>query len=121
MPDQKPRKRKPTRQALRLRAILGGDGDRLPRVGLETLRRFHGYLVEHLAFPFGGHICDPIGPHRDTRSPLTVVRLLDPLTEYSPEEMHGLICKAVQAEGGADRVASGPDRRARGQPPRPTA
>ena len=41
MPDQKPRKRKPDSQAQRLRAILGGTEDRLPRVGVETLRRFH--------------------------------------------------------------------------------
>ncbi len=36
----------------RLRAILGSSGDRLPRVGVETLRRFHGYLADHLAYPF---------------------------------------------------------------------
>ena len=99
MPDQKPRKRKPTSQTERLRAILGGDDDRLPRVGVETLRRFHGYLVEHLAFPFEGRLSDPIGPHRDTRSPLTVIRLMDPVREYSPEEMYGLIVKAEQNGG----------------------
>ena len=87
---------KPTRLTKRLRAILGGAGDRLPRVGVETLRRFHGYLVEHLSFPFEGRLGDPIGPHRDTESPLQVVRLMDPVREYSPEEMHGLICKAEQ-------------------------
>ena len=99
MPDQKPRKRKTDSQTERLRAILGGDGDRLPRVGVETLRRFHGYLTEHLAFPFAGRLSDPIGPHRDTRSPLTVIRLMDPIKEYAPEEMHGLICKAEQNGG----------------------
>ena len=89
-------KRKPDSQVERLRAILGDTGDRLPRVGLETLRRFNGYLDEHLAFPFEGRLSDPIGPHRDTKSPLTVVRLMDPIQEYAPEEMHGLICKAEQ-------------------------
>jgi hypothetical protein len=91
----KKQKRRPDSQAERQRAILGG-GDRLPRVGLETLRRFHGYLVGHLGFPFGGRLSDPIGPHRDTRSPLRVLRLMDPVREYSPEEMHGLLCKAEQ-------------------------
>jgi hypothetical protein len=90
------RKGKPDSQAERLRAILCGTGDRLPRVGLETLRRFHGYLADHPAFPFAGRLGDPIGPHRDTRSPLTVIRLMDPIREYAPEEMHGLICKAEQ-------------------------
>ena len=83
-------------QTERLRAILRGTGDRLPRVGVETLRRFHDYLVEHLSFPFGGRLSDPIGPHRDTRSPLTVICLMDPIKEYAPEEMYGLICKAEQ-------------------------
>ena len=89
-------KRRPDSQTERLRTILGGEGDRLPRVGVETLRRFHGYLAEHLGFPFDGRLSDPIGPHRDTRSPLTVIRLMDPIKEYAPEEMHGLICKAEQ-------------------------
>jgi hypothetical protein len=90
------RKRKADGQAERLRAILDGTGDHLPRVGLETLRRFHGYLAEHLGFPFGAKLSSPIGPHRDTRSPLTVIRLMDPIKEYAPEEMYGLICKAEQ-------------------------
>ncbi len=80
----------------RLRLILGGKGDRVPTVGLETLRRFHKYLAAHVSFPFEGKICSPIGPHRDTKSSLSVIRLLDPVREYSPKEMHGLICKAIQ-------------------------
>jgi hypothetical protein len=96
MPDQKPKKWETTSQTRRLRTILGDHGDRLPRVGVETLRRFHAYLVEHLAFPFQGRLSDPIGPHRDTRSPLTVILLMDPIKEYAPEEMYGLICKAEQ-------------------------
>jgi hypothetical protein len=96
MPAERPRKRRTDGQTDRLRAILDGTGDRLPRVGLETLRRFHGYLAEHLAFPFEGRLSDPIGPHRDTKSSLSVLRLLDPVREYAPEEMYGLICKAEQ-------------------------
>ena len=80
----------------RLRLILGGKGDHIPRVGLESLRRFHDYLVAHLTFPFDGKLSSPIGPHRDTKSSLSVIRLLDPVREYAPEEMHGLICKAAQ-------------------------
>lgn len=80
----------------RLVVILGGKGDRVPTVGLETLRRFHKYLIAHLSFPFEGKLASPIGPHRDTKSSLSVIRLLDPLREYSPEEMHGLICNAIQ-------------------------
>jgi hypothetical protein len=63
-----------------LRAILGTTAKRLPRVGLETLRRYHDYLV---AFPFDARLCDPIGPHRDTRSPLPIIRLMDPIREYA--------------------------------------
>jgi hypothetical protein len=96
MPDQKPRKRKPDKQTERLRAILDGTEDRLPRVGLETLRQFHAYLADHLAFPFEGRLSSPIRPHQDTESPLQVLRLMDPVREYSPEEMSGLICKAKQ-------------------------
>ena len=44
-------RRKPDNQTVRLRAILDGREDRLPCVGVETLRRFHDYLVGHLAFP----------------------------------------------------------------------
>jgi hypothetical protein len=96
MPKKDANRRKPSRQTTRLRAILGSTGDRLPRVGLETLRQFHGYLAEHLGLPFAGRLCDPVGPHRDTESPLQVIRLMDPVREYAPEEMNGLICKAEQ-------------------------
>jgi hypothetical protein len=96
MPEKKQRKRRTNSQTERLRPIVGNTGDRLPRVGVETLRRFHDYLAEHLPFPFEGRLSDPIGPHRDTESPLRVLRLMDPRREYSPEEMHGLIVKAEQ-------------------------
>ncbi len=82
--------------ATRLRAVPGWTGERLPRVGLDSLRQLHDYLAEHLPFPFEGRLSQPIGPHRDTKSPLSVIRLLDPRREYSPEEMNGLICKAEQ-------------------------
>jgi hypothetical protein len=88
--------RKKDSQTERLRAVLDSSDDRLPRVRVETLRQFHGYLVEHLAFPFEAKLSSPIGPHRDTQSPLSVIRLLDPVREYAPEEMNGLICKAEQ-------------------------
>jgi hypothetical protein len=101
MPKKHPREQETDGQAGRLRAILGGTADRLPQVGLETLRRVHGYLQEHLAFPFAGRLSDPIGPHRDTHSPLSVLRLLDPVREYAPEEKYGLICKAEQ---GGERI-----------------
>jgi hypothetical protein len=80
----------------RLRSILGGKGDRTPVVSVESLRRFHKYLMAQLSFPFEGKLLSPIGPHRDTESPLSVIRLLDPVREYAPEEMHGLICKVFQ-------------------------
>ena len=80
----------------RLRSILGGKGDRIPGVGLESLRRFHKYLTAHLSFPFEGKLSSPIGPHRDTKSRLSVIGLLDPVRDSEPEEMHGLICKASQ-------------------------
>jgi hypothetical protein len=96
MPDPRPRRPRTNSQTGRLRAILGGTGDRLPRVGVETLRQFHDYLVGHLSFPFEGRLSQPIGPHRDTESLLQVLRLMDPRREYSPEEMHGLIVKAEQ-------------------------
>lgn len=88
--------RKPDRQTERLRAILDGTEERLPRVRVEALRRFHAYLVEYLPFPFEARLCNPSGPHQDTESPLSVIRFLDPVREYAPEEMYGLICKAVQ-------------------------
>src|SRR3712207_3969175 len=96
MPKKDEKKPKPSRQTTRLRAVLGGGGDRLPRVGLETLRQFHAYLADHLAFPFEARLSSPIGPHRDIESPLRVIRLMDPVREYSPEEMYGLIVKAEQ-------------------------
>jgi len=80
----------------RLRSILGGKGDRIPIVRVDSLRRFHDYLVAHLSFPFEGKLSSPIGPHRDTKSSLSVIRLLDTVREYAPEEMHGLICKTSQ-------------------------
>ena len=83
-------------QTKRLRAVLDGSDDKLPRVGVTTLRRFHDYLVEHLAFPFEARLSSSIGPHRDIESPLSVIRLFDPVQEYAPEEMYGLICKAKQ-------------------------
>jgi hypothetical protein len=71
----------------------------MPRVDLYSLRRFHDHLAGHLTFPFEGKLMSPIGPHRDTESPLSVVRLMDPVREYAPEEGYGLICKAVQNGG----------------------
>ncbi len=41
------RKRETDSQSERLRAILGGSDDRLPRVRVETLRLFHDHLVDH--------------------------------------------------------------------------
>lgn len=80
----------------RLQVILGGKGDDVPTVSVESMRRFHKYLAAHLPFPFEGKLSSPIGPHRDTKSSLSVIRLLDPVREYAPEEMYGLICKASQ-------------------------
>lgn len=80
----------------RLLVILGGKGNRPPTVSVDSLRRFHKYLVAHLSFPFEGKLASPIGPHRDTKSSLTVIKLLDPVRDYAPEEMYGLICKAIQ-------------------------
>jgi hypothetical protein len=80
----------------RLRSILGGIGDRIPIVRVESLRLFHKYLMAHLSFPFEGKLANPIGPHRDTKSPLSVIGLLNPVHEYAPEEAYGLICKASQ-------------------------
>lgn len=80
----------------RIRAILGESSDGpMPRVRLEALRTFYDHLAANLTFPFEGRLADPIGPHRDTRSPLRVIRLLD-VDDYCPEEMYGLICKAEQ-------------------------
>jgi hypothetical protein len=93
------KKREQGNQTARLRAILGEGGDRLPRVRVNMLRRFHAHLVDHLTFPFAARLSSPIGPHRDTASPLRVLRLLDPVREYAPEEMYGLICKAEQNGG----------------------
>src|SRR4051812_13984252 len=91
-----PRKKPADDPAGRLRAALGGTGDRLPGVGLDTLRRFHAYLTATLSFPLDGRLGTPVGPHRDTRSPLGGIRLLDPVREDAPEEMYGLICQAEQ-------------------------
>lgn len=80
----------------RIRAVLGVSSDRpVPGVLLEALRTYHAHLTANLSFPFEGRLSDPIGPHRDTRSPLRVIRLLD-VDGYCPEEMYGLICKAEQ-------------------------
>jgi len=80
----------------RIRAALGVPGEGpIPGVRLEALRKYHASLAAALSFPFEGRLADPIGPHRDTRSPLRVIRLLD-VGDYCPEETHGLICKAEQ-------------------------
>lgn len=80
----------------RIRAALCVARDEpVPAVRLEALRKYYDHLAANLAFPFEGRLADPIGPHRDTRSPLRVIRLLD-VDDYCPEEMYGLICKAEQ-------------------------
>ncbi len=83
----------------RVRAAMGlTNGDEpVPSVRLKSLRRYYEYLVSNLAFPVAGKLSASIGPHQDTRSPLSVIRLLD-VNTYEPEEMYGLICKAVQNE-----------------------
>jgi hypothetical protein len=82
----------------RVRAVFGllTRDEPIPRIDLRSLRLYYEYLVSHLMFPFKGKLSYPIGPHRDTKSPLSVFRLLDPVKEYAPEEMYGLICNAVQ-------------------------
>ena len=52
MPKKGQGERETGGQTDRLGAILGGTGDRLPRVGLETLRQFHGH---HGAGELFGH------------------------------------------------------------------
>lgn len=103
---------------VRIRATLGvSDDEPTPEVRLEALRKYHVHLAGNLAFPFEGRLADPIGPHRDTRSRLRVIRLLD-VDSYEPEEMYGLICKAEQngerIELPLDRIDvadDGPNRR----------
>ncbi len=81
---------------VRIRAILGVAVDEpMPAVRLEALRKYHDHLTAKLTFPFEGRLAGPIGPHRDTRSQLRVIRLLD-VDDYCPDEMYGLICKAEQ-------------------------
>lgn len=80
----------------RIRVVLGVAGDEpIPAVRLEALRKYYDHLTANLVFPFEGRLAAPVGPHRDTRSPLRVLRLLD-VDSYEPEEMYGLICKAEQ-------------------------
>jgi hypothetical protein len=81
----------------RIRAALGlksGD-DPIPPVDLESLRRYHHFLVAHLSFPVRGKLGSAIGPHRDTVSPISVIGLID-AGDYCPDEASGLICQAVQ-------------------------
>lgn len=80
----------------RIRAVLGvADDEPMPAVRLDALRKYHDHLAASLPFPFEGRLADPVGPHRDTRSPLSIIRLLD-VDDYCPEETYGLICKAEQ-------------------------
>jgi hypothetical protein len=91
----------------RVRAVLDmTDDEPMPLVRLEPLRKFHDHLAANLSFPFEGRLSSPIGPHRDTETPLSVIRLLD-VDTYGPEEMYGLICKAIQNE---DRIELPLDR-----------
>jgi hypothetical protein len=62
------------------------------------LRKYYDHLTANLTLPFEGRLADPVGPHRDTRSPLRVIRLLD-VDDYCPEEVYGSICKAEQDGG----------------------
>ncbi len=83
----------------RLCAVFGLTGDDLPpRVNLDTLRQYHDYLAAHLSLPFEGKLGTAIGPHRDTKSPVSVIGLLDPVQDYEPEETYGLICQLIQNE-----------------------
>ena len=87
----------PNDQEDRIRIALGlrNRDDPIPPVRLKSLRRYYKYLISHLAFPIRAQLGSAIGPHRDTRSPVSVVSLLD-VDDYSPEETYGLICKATQ-------------------------
>lgn len=92
---QKPEPKREDSPEARIRAALGVADDRpTPAVRLGPLRKYHDHLVANLAFPLEGRLGGPVGPHRDTRSPLRVLRLVD-LDSYEPEEMYGLICKAA--------------------------
>lgn len=80
----------------RIRVALGVAVDEpLPAVRLEELRKYYAHLTASLTFPFEGRLADPIGPHRDTSSPLRVIRLVN-VDSYGPEETYGLICKGEQ-------------------------
>src|SRR4051812_42494423 len=93
----KPRPLSPKDPEDRIRTALGvRSGDEpIPRVSLATLRRYYRHLVAHLTFPFPGKLASAIGPHQDTTSPVSVLRLPD-ANRYSPEGGAGLICKALQ-------------------------
>src|SRR5262245_45410624 len=80
----------------RIRSVLGvASNESMPHVRLETLRKYYDHLTANFTLPFEGWLATPTGPHRDTRSLLRVIRLLD-MDSYEPEEMYGLICKAEQ-------------------------
>jgi hypothetical protein len=99
----------------RIRVVLEvADGEPMPAVRLEALRKYHDHLAANLSFPFEGRLADPVGPHRDTRSLLRVIRLLD-VDSYGPEEMYGLIRKAEQ-DGERIELPPGPNRRFGRQP-----
>jgi hypothetical protein len=83
----------------RICAVFGLTGDDLPPPArLETLRQYHDYLMNHLSIPFPAQLGTRIGPHRDPKSPVSVIGLLDPVEDYEPEETAGLICHLIQNE-----------------------
>ncbi len=80
----------------RVRIALGlTSDDPLPDVDDETLGKYHGYLKEHLSFPFSGKSSQEVGPLMDRTEVVTVVGLVD---ADDCEEMYGLLCQARQGK-----------------------
>ncbi len=84
-------------QAKRIMAALGVTHGGVPRVGEETLAKYHKYLAAKLVLPFAACYPQPMNSHEDAEFRRDVVELLDP-TRYACDEIDGIYCKTRQGD-----------------------
>ncbi len=81
----------------RIRAALGVNGEVLPGVGKDMLRRYYHYLASNLFLPFEARYPEPVGLHEEIVRTVLVVGLRDPAMNFDYDCL-GLVCKVWQGQ-----------------------
>jgi hypothetical protein len=84
-------------QTERIMAILGATHGGPPRVGEDTLARYHQYLLANLSLPFIAYYPQPRNSQEKTQFRCAVLELLDP-AHHLGDEFDGIFCRTSKGD-----------------------